>query len=120
MHLKIIGILMGAAFILSACTAGMKAPENKFAVEAAQRGLWKEATFYWERLVKKYPNVAKFHNNLAIAYENAGRYEEALKEYQIALKLDPGNSIIKKNYNEFREFYLKIEEKKKEKKREKK
>jgi Tfp pilus assembly protein PilF len=119
MSLREIGILIiGLVLLLPACSSGMRTPENSFAIEAARRGLWKEATFYWEKLVAKYPDVAKYHNNLAIAYENAGDYEKALAEYQTALKLEPGNSIIKKNYGNFREFYIRQKGKIKSEKKE--
>ena len=46
-------------------------------------GLWKDAAL-------KSPNKWRPHNNLADTYEQVGNYEEARKEYQTVLKLDPG------------------------------
>ncbi|MDH5406554.1 MAG: tetratricopeptide repeat protein [Candidatus Aminicenantes bacterium] len=82
--------------------------DSKFALEAARKGLWKEALFRWKMAVEEEPNNAKLHNNLAIAYENEGEYDLALKEYRIALRLDPGNYHINNNYSSFLRFYQKL------------
>ncbi|MFB0519109.1 MAG: tetratricopeptide repeat protein [Acidobacteriota bacterium] len=82
--------------------------DSKFALEAARKGLWKEALFRWKMAVEEDPDNAKLHNNLAIAYENEGEYDLALKEYRIALRLDPGNYHINNNYNSFLRFYQKL------------
>lgn len=40
-------------------------------------------------------NIAKeAHNNLAVIYENMGKYSESLKEYEKALKTDPENDVL--------------------------
>ncbi|HEY6508223.1 MAG TPA: tetratricopeptide repeat protein, partial [Vicinamibacterales bacterium] len=44
----------------------------KFGVAVAQRGLWREAIYRWERATKLDPTYAAAHNNLAIAYEHEG------------------------------------------------
>jgi tetratricopeptide (TPR) repeat protein len=44
-------------------------------------------------------------NNLAICYEAAGRFEEALATYREALAIEPGNRSLKSNYSRFAEFY---------------
>ena len=43
-------------------------------------------------------------NNLAIGYEHQGRFDEADKAYQNALKLDPKNVSIRQNYDLFKEI----------------
>lgn len=82
--------------------------DSKFALEAARKGLWKEALFRWKMAVEEDPDNAKLHNNLAIAYENEGEYDLALKEYRIARRLDPGNYHINNNYSSFLRFYQKL------------
>ena len=37
-----------------------------------------------------------------MAYEKKGRWEEAQKEYEVALKLNPKNEYIKANYEKFK------------------
>ncbi|MFN7975916.1 MAG: tetratricopeptide repeat protein [Acidobacteriota bacterium] len=76
-------------------------------MRSAKAGLWNEAVFRWERALLDHPSDPRLHNNLGIAYEHEGRYEEARKEYQRALDLDPENAYIKKNIEAFENFYKK-------------
>ena len=122
--MKRYGLLLIAITLLwmgGSCTSLTVSSDNKFALEAARKGLWKEALFRWQMALEKDPNNARLHNNLAVAYENEGEYDLALKEYRIARRLDSGNRYIKDNYDSFIRFYqkLKPEEKKEEKETEK-
>ena len=76
----------------------------EFGVIAAQRGLWGEAIFRWERAAKMDPSYAAAHNNLAIAYEHEGDLAKARTAYERALELEPKNAMIKQNYELFREI----------------
>jgi Tfp pilus assembly protein PilF len=76
----------------------------EFGIKVAQSGLWKEATYRWEKAVEIDPSYAQAWNNLAIGYEHAGRFEDAEKAYQRALKLDPKNVAIRTNYDLFKEI----------------
>ena len=73
-----------------------------FGILAAQRDLWDEAIFRWKKAVQLEPESSSAHNNLAVAYEKKGRWEEAQKEYEVALKLNPKNEYIKANYEKFK------------------
>lgn len=75
-----------------------------FGIAVAQRGLWKEALYRWQRAVELNPSYAAAWNNLAIAYEHEGNFEEARKAYEKALSLDPKNLFIKQNYELFKEI----------------
>ena len=44
-------------------------------------------------------------NNLAVAYEAVGQYDNALLAYREALKADSSNRELKRNYSRFIEFY---------------
>lgn len=79
--------------------------ENSFGVEVASKGLWKEATYRWEKAVQLDPQNSKALNNLAVAYERSGKFEEALDAYENALELAPSNEQIRQNYELFREAY---------------
>ncbi len=81
------------------------ARENSFGVEVAGKGLWKEARYRWERAVELDPLNPKAYNNLAVAYERGGRFEEALEAYETALELLPTSEQIRQNYELFREAY---------------
>jgi len=79
--------------------------EIAFGVKMAQRGLWSEALFRFQRASELRPGDGKVLNNLAVAYEAVGQYENALLAYQEALKADPSNRDLKRNYSQFVEFY---------------
>ncbi len=78
--------------------------QQDFGVEMARMNLWREAEFRFKRAVDLNPNDAMAHNNLAVSMEANGDFDNALKEYREALRLDRGNSYIQKNYSRFTEF----------------
>ena len=75
-----------------------------FGIKAAQRDLWKEALYRWKRAVEVDPTYAAAYNNLAIAYEHNGQFDDARVAYEKALELEPNNVLIKQNYDLFREI----------------
>ena len=78
----------------------------EFGIESAQKGLWNEAIFRWKRSLKINPYSPILHNNLAVAYETLGRYEEAAKEYEKALEFGRNRfKDIRENYEQFMAFY---------------
>ena len=76
----------------------------EFGIAVAQRGLWKEAIYRWERATQIDPKYAEALNNLAIAYEHEGDLEKARMAYEKALELEPNNALIKQNYELFKEI----------------
>lgn len=78
--------------------------EVEFGITVAQRGLWREAIFRWERAVELDPTYASAYNNLGIAYENTGELDKAREAYERALELEPENVLIRQNYELFREI----------------
>ena len=79
--------------------------EISFGVKMARRGLWSEALFRFKRAAEQRPGDSKVLNNMAVAYEAIGQYDNALLAYQEALKADPNNRDLKRNYSRFIEFY---------------
>lgn len=75
-----------------------------FGIKSAQKELWNEALYRWKRAVEIDPTYAAAYNNLAIAYEHNGRFDEARAAYEKALELEPNNVLIKQNYDLFREI----------------
>jgi Flp pilus assembly protein TadD len=77
----------------------------EFGWDVAVKGLWKEATYRWQKAVEIDPTYAAAWNDLGIAYEQQGAFSKARDAYEKALKLDPNNSFIRQNYDLFREIY---------------
>jgi Tfp pilus assembly protein PilF len=96
------------AFSVPPAFAGTPRNEAKahveFGIEVAQKGLWKEALYRWEKAVEIDPTYAAAFNNLAIAYEHEGQFEKARKAYDKAIALDPKNASIRQNYEFFKEI----------------
>ena len=74
-----------------------------FGLKVAQKGLWQEARFRFERAVALDPANAAALNDLAVALEQMGEFAEARKAYEKALELKPGDIYIQQNYDLFRE-----------------
>ena len=109
MKLVIIPILIAGIFIVGACsTRSVPKTEFEFANKLAQDDLWKEAQYRWNQLLEKGKESAALYNNIAVAFEKMGEFEEAEKAYQKAMKLSPNNSTIKNNYNKLYYHYLKL------------
>jgi len=95
-------ICLSSAFF-AGCGAFRSADQLKFGVWASEKNLWDEAIFRWKKALAANPKSVGAHNNLAVAYEKKGLFEEALKEYELALKLDPENTYVKSNYKNCQE-----------------
>src|SRR4051812_16597527 len=98
-----------AAVLLSASPAladarGDAKEQVAFGINVAQRGLWREAIYRWEKAVQLDPTFASAFNDLAIAYEHEGQLDKARKAYERALELDPNNTQIRQNYELFKEI----------------
>ena len=78
--------------------------QEKFGVRMARMNLWREALFRFQRAVEIDPDDAMAHNNLAVAYEANGDFENAGKQYREAMRLDKANPFIQKNYSRYVEF----------------
>jgi Flp pilus assembly protein TadD len=76
----------------------------QFGIDVAQRGLWREAIYRWERATQIDPNYAEAYNDLAVAYEHEGQLDKARKAYEKALELAPNNAQIRQNYELFKEI----------------
>src|SRR6476646_2990635 len=75
-----------------------------FGINVAQRGLWREAIYRWEKAVELDPTYAAAFNDLAVAYEHEGRLEKAREAYEKALMIEPNNAQIRQNYELFKEI----------------
>src|SRR5947207_500031 len=75
-----------------------------FGIDVAQKGLWREAIYRWEKAVEVDPTYAAAYNDLAVAYEHEGQLDKARKAYERALDLEPNNTQIRQNYELFKEI----------------
>ncbi|MES1256455.1 MAG: tetratricopeptide repeat protein [Acidobacteriota bacterium] len=75
-----------------------------FGIGVAQRGLWREAIYRWERAVQIDPTYSAAFNDLAVAYEHEGQLDKARTSYERALGLEPNNAQIRQNYELFKEI----------------
>lgn len=110
-----VAILFSTGLLLSGCSLVRDLDQLRFGVWAAEHDLWNEAIFRWKKVLEQDPDSAAAHNNLAVAYEKKGLWEESRREYEIALKLAPENENIKLNYKRFKENLEPPEKPKKDK-----
>ena len=104
--------LVGLALVLAVASAPAAWAEQRdeakkqveFGIQVAQRGLWKEAIYRWERAAQLDPTYAAAFNNLAVAYEHEGQLQKARDAYEKALALDPDNALVRQNYDLFKEI----------------
>ena len=76
----------------------------EFGISVAQRGLWREAIYRWDKATELDPTYVAAFNDLAIAYEHEGQLDKARKAYEKALDLDPNNAQVRQNYELFKEI----------------
>src|SRR6186997_2306389 len=103
--------------VLVACVAAVSATplladarsdakaQVEFGISVAQRGLWKEAIYRWERATQIDPTYSAGFNNLAVAYEHEGMLDKAAEAYERALKLEPNNTLVRQNFELFKEIH---------------
>ena len=83
---------------------GQAKEQVEFGIQVAQRGLWKEAIYRWERATQLDPTYAAAFNNLAVAYEHEGQLAKARAAYERALAIEPNNALVRQNYDLFKEI----------------
>lgn len=96
------------------CSCGGRSAQTEFEFgnRLARAGLWQEAFYRWQKTLEKNGMKPALHNNLAIAFEKMGKFEEAEKEYRKALELDPKNARIQENFRQFQKYMKKGQDEK--------
>ena len=97
-------LCLGLAAPVLADQRGDAKEQVEFGIQVAQRGLWREAIYRWERATQLDPTYAAAFNNLAIAYEHEGQLDKARGAYEKAISLEPNNAMIKQNFDLFKEI----------------
>jgi Flp pilus assembly protein TadD len=97
-------VLITATAVAHAQDRGKSKEQLEFGIKVAQTGLWNEALYRWQKATELDPTYAAAWNNLAIAYEHEGKFDEAKKAYERALEIEPKNLMIRQNYDLFKEI----------------
>jgi len=100
----VVGLIAGGASPAWADARSDAKAQVNFGINVAQRGLWREAIYRWERAVELDPTYAAAFTDLAIAYEHEGQLDKARKAYEKAIALAPNNPEIKQNFELFKEI----------------
>jgi tetratricopeptide (TPR) repeat protein len=104
-----LGILALSVLLATSVEAKEKPPRAQgqvdFGVDMARRGLWSEALFRFRQAERLGDSRASVLNNIAVAYEALGLFDQAQTYYKKALDQDPRNVGLKRNYSRFVEFY---------------
>jgi Tfp pilus assembly protein PilF len=98
-----VALLLGAPAVSADKRSDARA-QVEFGIAVAVKGLWAEAIYRWEKAVEIDPTYAAAFNDLAVAYERQGQLDKAKKAYDRAIELDPKNTLIKQNYDLFKEI----------------
>jgi len=102
----VVGLFGGAAPAPAKDPRVKQAKEQmEFGYKAARRGYWQEALDRFETADELTPNQVRILNNIAVALEANGRFDEARTTYRAALALDPSNRSVRRNLERFEEFY---------------
>ncbi len=108
MHMRSLGCAFALSLVLAAPAFADARSEAKslvaFGIDVAQKGLWREAIYRWERAVEIDPTYGAALNNLAVAYEHEGQLDKARQAYEKALVVEPNNAQIRQNYELFKEI----------------
>ncbi len=107
MHTRLLACTLFATLMGSSAYADPRSDAKSqvaFGIDVAQRGLWREAIYRWERAIEIDPTYAPALNNLAVAYEHEGQLDKARQAYEKALEIDPNNVQVRQNYELFKEI----------------
>ena len=96
-------VVLSAAPVLADARSEARSQVD-FGIEVAQRGLWREAIYRWQKAVELDPTYAAAYNDLAVAYEHEGQLDKARQAYDKALQFEPNNPQIRQNYELFKEI----------------
>ena len=108
MRVSVVSLAAAAATLAAAPSFADAKSDAKtqveFGINVAQRGLWREAIYRWEKACELDPTYAAAFNDLAIAYEHEGMLDKARKAYEKATELEPDNAEIRQNFELFKEI----------------
>jgi len=103
--LVVLAMLVAGAAVAGNPAAKEAAADMEWGYKAARRGYWQEALVRFKHANELTPDQPRILNNIAVAQEANGLYEEALLTYQEGLSIAPRNDALRRNYMRFQEFY---------------
>src|SRR5436190_24102845 len=108
MHMRSFGCAFALSILVVAPAFADARSEAKaqvaFGIDVAQKGLWREAIYRWEKAAEIDPTYAAAFNDLAVGYEHEGQLEKARIAYEKALEIEPSNTQIRQNFELFKEI----------------
>lgn len=75
----------------------LRRQSSRQAIALAMEGRWREAITANQQLIENFPNDVDAYNRLGRAHMELGEYTLAKEAYQKAVKVDPYNTIARKN-----------------------
>jgi tetratricopeptide (TPR) repeat protein len=100
-----LAMLVTGAVVAGSPAAKEAAADMEWGYKTARRGYWQEALARFEHANELTPDQPRILNNIAVAQEANGLYEQALLTYQEGLAIAPNNGALRRNYMRFQEFY---------------
>jgi len=110
-RVRLVSLALFLTLPLSSCGPSHGSPATAdsqigFGVRMAQRGLWSEAYFRFQQAQRlEGGSSPRLLNNLAVASEALGKFDQALDYYKQGLQQAPGDAELKANYDRFVSFY---------------
>ncbi len=110
-RVRLVSLALMLALPVAACGSSHSSPATaesqlRFGTSMARRGLWSEAFFRFQQAQRlQGGNDPRVLNNLAVASEALGKFDQALDYYKQALTVAPGDADLKANYDRFVSFY---------------
>ena len=115
MYLRTSTVAAGLVLALASVSPSLAADARKeasahvaFGISVAQKGLWREAVYQWEKAVEIDPTYAAAWNDLGVAYEHEGQLDKAKQAYEKAVAADGANTQIRQNYELFKEIHDRV------------
>ena len=103
--LVILAMLVAGAAVAGTPAVKEAAADMEWGYKTARRGYWQEALARFVHANELTPDQPRILNNIAVAQEANGLYEQALLTYQEGLAIAPNNDALRRNYMRFQEFY---------------
>ena len=105
-----LGVLCGVFAVTTACTSGGSAGKSaagqmELGYKAARRGYWQEALTRFQQADAVRPDQPRILNNMAVALEAVGRFDDALTTYERAREIAPNDRNLRRNQRALKEFY---------------